>query len=154
LHQYQSQDFQTLSGAVNDAREFEKFLLDPRDKRGLQVPTSNIVRLENGQATRSAILAALRSHFLENPDIPDHGNATMILFYAGHGTRMEAPGNLMAFDRKVEALCPVDERTKGADGKSYVHAIPDYVLGRLLWELSKKKGNNIVCAHSSVSCLH
>jgi hypothetical protein len=123
--------------------------LDPREKRGLQVAASNIVLLENGQATRAAILDKFKSHFLDNPEIPDHGNATMILFYAGHGTRIEAPENRLASDEMVEAIAPVDERTDTAG--NYVHAIPDYVLGWLLMELSKKKGSNIVCVHLSVS---
>ncbi|KAJ7509662.1 caspase domain-containing protein [Mycena galericulata] len=135
-------DFATLQGAVNDAREFKQYLLDPREKRGLEVPPANIVLLENEQATRANIIATFQSHFLDNADIPDHGNATMIFYYAGHGTRIEAPDNLIAFDGKVEAISPVDERTQGADGK-YVYAIPDYVLGWLLWELAAKKGRNI-----------
>ncbi|KAJ7440926.1 hypothetical protein B0H11DRAFT_1750013, partial [Mycena galericulata] len=131
-----------LEGAVNDAREFKQYLLDSREKRGLEVPPSNIVLLENEKATRTNIIATFRSHFLDNPHIPDNGNTTMIFFYAGHGTRIEAPGHLIASDGKVEAISPVDERTRGADGK-YVYAIPDYVLGWLLWELAAKKGRNI-----------
>ncbi|KAJ7509677.1 caspase domain-containing protein [Mycena galericulata] len=135
-------DFATLQGAVNDAREFRQYLLDTREKRGLEVPPSNIVVLENEQATRANIIATFRSHFLDNPHISDNGNTTMIFYYAGHGTRIEAPENLIAFDGKVEAISPVDERTQDADGK-YVYAIPDYVLGWLLWELAAKKGRNI-----------
>jgi hypothetical protein len=70
----------------------------------------------------------------------------MIFFFAGHGGRMLAPGNLMAFDGQIEGLCPVDEGTTDADGENYVHMIPDYVLGRLLFKLSEKKGKNIVRA--------
>lgn len=69
----------------------------------------------------------------------------MILFYAGHGTRISAPGNLISTDGKVECIAPIDERTLDAAG-NYVHAIPDYVLGRLLWELCETKGSNIVTA--------
>ena len=129
---------------MNDARMFEKFLLDPREQRGLGVPAENIVLLENTQATRKAILSTFQSHFLNNPDIPDHGEATLILFYAGHGSRIEEHGNLIAPDERVEALCPVDERTMDENGE-YVHAIPDYVLGWLLSELAAKKSPNIVC---------
>jgi hypothetical protein len=109
----------------------------------LNVPPSNIVLLENENATRSAILSAFRTHLLENTNITDHGEATMIFFFAGHGSRFDAPSDLIAPDRRVEAICPVDERTVN-DAGEYVHAIPDYVLVRLLSELADKKGNNIV----------
>ncbi|KAJ7464401.1 caspase domain-containing protein [Mycena latifolia] len=137
-----TEDFNPLRGAVNDARAFKQYLLEPREKRGLGVPEKNIVMIEDLQATRKNILATFRSHFLENKNIPDHGSTTMILFYAGHGTRMEAPDNLGTADGKVEAICPVDERTKDAAGK-YVHTIPDYILGWLLRELANTKGPNI-----------
>jgi hypothetical protein len=67
----------------------------------------------------------------------------MILFFAGHGSSFEAPSNLIAPNGRVEAICPVDERTKN-EAREDVHAIPDYVLVRLLSELADKKGNNIV----------
>jgi hypothetical protein len=122
-------------------RAFQKYLLDSYDDKGLQVPPQNILLIENENATRSAILDGFKSHFLENKDIPDHRWATMIFFFAGRGSRALVTGNLIA--RKVEAICPVDERTMNA-ARKYVHAIPDYVLGWLLWQLSQKKGQNIV----------
>ncbi|KAJ7906010.1 caspase domain-containing protein [Mycena leptocephala] len=140
-----TEELRTLRGAVNDARAVENYLLN------LDVPPSNIVLLENENATRSAILSAFRTHLLENTNIPDHGEATMIFFFAGHGSRFEAPSDLIAPDRMVEAICPVDERTVNDVGE-YVHAIPDYVLVRLFSELADKKGNNITvildCCHS------
>ncbi|KAJ7314428.1 hypothetical protein DFH08DRAFT_431074 [Mycena albidolilacea] len=95
-----------LRGAVNDAKTFQKYLVDRR-----HVPPSNILMLENEKATRAAILSASKSRFLENEQIPDHGDETMIFFFAGHGRLVEVPGNRMAPDSKVEAICPVDERT-------------------------------------------
>ncbi|KAJ7464381.1 hypothetical protein FB451DRAFT_1489578 [Mycena latifolia] len=50
----------------------------------------------------------------------------MIFFFAGHGSRVVSPGNLLATDDKVEVICPVDERTVDAGGNR-VHAIPDYL---------------------------
>ncbi|KAJ7905991.1 caspase domain-containing protein [Mycena leptocephala] len=142
---FKTDELRTLQGAVNDAKAFEKYLLN------LNVPPSNIVLLENENATRSAILSAFRTHLLENTNITDHGEATMIFFFAGHGSRFDAPSDLIAPDRRVEAICPVDERTVN-DAGEYVHAIPDYVLVRLLSELADKKGNNITvildCCHS------
>ncbi|KAJ7914399.1 caspase domain-containing protein [Mycena leptocephala] len=140
-----TEELRTLRGAVNDARAFETYLLN------LDVPPSNIVLLENKAATRSGILSAFKTHFLDNKNIPDRGGASMILYFAGHGSRFEAPSDLIAPDRRVEAICPVDERTEN-DAGEYVHAIPDYVLVRLLSELADKKGTNITvildCCHS------
>ncbi|KAJ7146544.1 caspase domain-containing protein [Mycena epipterygia] len=137
-------EFVSLRGAINDAEAFRRFLTDSRQLGGLQVPCSHIRILANEKATRSAILSALESHFLNNPDIPDHGNAAMIFFFAGHGSRIYSPGNILAPDSEVECICPVDERTMDSDGK-YVHAIPDYVLGQFLQRLAEKKGANITC---------
>jgi hypothetical protein len=146
LCQYLATDeFLALQGAVSDARAFKQYLLDPREQRGLEIPESNIAFIENTQATRKRILDTFKSHFLDNENIPNHGEATMILFYAGHGTRIEAKGNMGTRDGKVEAICPVDEKTTDHDG-NYVHTIPDYVLGWLLKELYEKKGPNIVRA--------
>ncbi|KAJ7899325.1 caspase domain-containing protein [Mycena leptocephala] len=142
---FKTDELRTLRGAVNDARAFERHLLD------LHVSPSNIVLLENENATRSAILSAFKTHFLDNKNIPDRGGASMILYFAGHGSRFEAPSDLIAPDHSVEAICPVDERTVN-DAGEYVHAIPDYVLVRLLSELADKKGNNITvildCCHA------
>jgi hypothetical protein len=109
----------------------------------LHVPPSNLVLLENENATRSAILSTFKTHFLDNKNIPDRGEASKILYFAGHGSRFEAPSDLIAPDRRVDVICPVDERTVN-DAGEYVHAIPDYVLVRLLSELADKKGTNIV----------
>ncbi|KAF8217083.1 caspase domain-containing protein [Mycena galopus ATCC 62051] len=127
-----------LLGAVNDAKAFREYLL-----KKLYVQDSNILSLENERATRANIMAAFKSHFLENQSIPDHGETTMIFFFAGHGSRVKAPPNIKVKDNMVEAICPVDERTTNDAGEEYVHTIPDYVLGRLLWEISEKKGRNI-----------
>ncbi|KAJ6481691.1 hypothetical protein C8R45DRAFT_1100122 [Mycena sanguinolenta] len=140
--------FTALQGAVNDATAFYEFLVDSRAKqRGLGVPKSNILFLKDEDATRDKILAAFKSHLLTNTRIPDHGDASMILFFAGHGTRVHAPGNLMSQDEMVEGICPVDERT--GSGDKYVHTIPDYVLVHLLRELSEKKGQNITVIFDS-----
>ncbi|KAJ7752245.1 caspase domain-containing protein [Mycena maculata] len=140
-------DLPTLEGAVNDANEFHKFLVDSRQECGLGATESNIVLLKDGKATRQGILDAFKTHLLNNHRIPDNGDAAMILFFAGHGTRVSAPGNLMSVDSKVEGICPVDERT--SPGGKYVHTIPDYVLVHLLQRLSEKKGRNITVIFDS-----
>ncbi|KAJ7694623.1 hypothetical protein B0H17DRAFT_1057312 [Mycena rosella] len=144
IDQYKAKNaFSILKGAVNDAKSFQSFLTDPHRLGGLQVPSSHIKCLLNEKATRSAILSALKSHFLNNQAIPDHGETAMCLFFAGHGSRIHARDNLLPLDGKVEVICPFDERTRGSDG-NYVHAIPDFVLGQFLHQLAEKKGRNII----------
>ncbi|KAJ7779450.1 caspase domain-containing protein [Mycena maculata] len=137
IDKYRDSAFSTLKGAVHDARLFKQFLTDPHTSDGLHVPISHIKVLENEKATRNAILSAFASHLLNNPAIPDHGNAAMIFFFAGHGSRVEAQDTVSG----VEVLCPCDERT--GTGDAYVHGIFDYLLVRLLYQLSLKKGRNI-----------
>ncbi|KAJ7856135.1 caspase domain-containing protein [Mycena leptocephala] len=147
IDQYSADDLPDLDGAVNDAKEFKKFLAAPReapksDERGLGVPETQIKLLVNKQATRAAILSAFETHLLRNRSITQHD--TMIFYFAGHGSRTEAPRNKLAEvapDRKLEVICPADERTRDAAG--YVHAIPDYILGWLLRRLAHKKGPHI-----------
>ncbi|KAJ7146545.1 caspase domain-containing protein [Mycena epipterygia] len=135
-------EFGTLKGAVNDANFFYKFLTDPYEEGGLQVPHTHIKFLDNEKATRSAILSTFETHLLKNPDIPEQGDTAMVIFFAGHGSRIEDYGNRMAPDSKIEVICPADERTRGIDGKK-VAAIPDYVLAHKLKQLADRKGNNI-----------
>ncbi|KAF7354737.1 putative WD repeat-containing protein C2E1P5.05 [Mycena sanguinolenta] len=135
-----------LDGAVNDARAVKTFFVDDLD-----VPPRNIVLLEDGAATRVKILSTLQTHFLDNRDIPDNGKATILLYFAGHGSRVDAPEAILAPEGRIEMLCPVDYKTKNAAGEE-VQAIPDYVLSRLLGEIAEKKGGNIIvildCCHS------
>ncbi|KAF7354732.1 ICE-like protease (Caspase) p20 domain protein [Mycena sanguinolenta] len=139
-----------LDGAVNDARAVKKFLVDD-----LHVPLHHIVLLEDGAATRAKILSTLQTHFLDNPDIPDNGKATMVLYFAGHGSRIDAPEAILAPEGRIEMLCPVDYKTKDAAGEE-IQAIPDYVLSRFLGEIVEKKSRNIIvildCCHSGAFC--
>ncbi|KAJ7778942.1 caspase domain-containing protein [Mycena metata] len=146
-------DLPPLEGAVNDAKAFRDFLVakpEPQhssEKGGLGVLESNILLLCNGQATRKGILDAFKTHLLNNPRIPDDGDAAMIFFFAGHGTRVSASKSWISQDRNVEGICPVDERT--SPGGKAVHTIPDYVLVHLLQQLSEKKGRNITAIYDS-----
>ncbi|KAJ7767940.1 caspase domain-containing protein [Mycena maculata] len=140
-----------LSGAVNDAQEFMEYLMAPRmedstrpppAQQGLGVPADNIKLLTNEDATRTKILEEFESHLMYNANKPDRSGATMIFYFAGHGSRMQSENTEIPHDDKVETICPFDERT-GVDS-SYVHAIPDYVLARLLYNLSVRNGNNVI----------
>ncbi|KAF7356174.1 ICE-like protease (Caspase) p20 domain protein [Mycena venus] len=142
IDKYNSKEFSQLKGCVNDAKEVKTFLTKSHRLGGLGVPLSHIKYLENKSATRSAILSTFRKHLIDNPDITDHGNSAMILYFAGHGSRVHSPENFLYADARVEVICPVDERTRGNDGQE-VTPIPDYTLAKLLKELAAKKGNNI-----------
>ncbi|KAF7354749.1 hypothetical protein MSAN_01389000 [Mycena sanguinolenta] len=135
-----------LDGAVNDARAFKKLLV-----KDLHVPLENIAHLEDAAATRANILSMIQTHFLDNINVPDDGKATMLMYFAGHGRRVDAPEAIATPDDQIEMLCPVDDGTKNAAGEE-VHAIPDYVLKRLLDDIAEKKGRKIIvildCCHS------
>ncbi|KAJ6455384.1 caspase domain-containing protein [Mycena sanguinolenta] len=135
-----------LDGAVNDARAIKELLVND-----LHVPHRNIVLLEDAAATRAKILSTIQTHFRDNPDIPDNGKATIVLYFAGHGSRVDAPEDILAPEGRIELLCPVDYKTTNAAGEE-VQAIPDYLLSRLLGEIVEKKSKNIIvildCCHS------
>jgi hypothetical protein len=95
----------------------------------------------NKGATRSAILDAFQKHFTTNTEV-DEGDA-IILFYAGHGSRVTVPDGWAATDGMIETLCPYDERTKDANGEE-IYGIPDRTINVMLRDLAAKKGNNIV----------
>ncbi|KAJ7145641.1 caspase domain-containing protein [Mycena epipterygia] len=131
-----------LRGCVNDANMFKNFLLGSRASGGLEVPSSNIAFLADEAATRDRIIYTFQSHFLNNKAIRKGEEAAMIFYFAGHGSRVRAPNNLLPADGMVETICPHDERSTDRKGQ-YIHSIPDYVLGWLVSELAEKKGRNI-----------
>ncbi|KAJ7767947.1 caspase domain-containing protein [Mycena maculata] len=140
-----------LSGAVNDAKEFMEYLMAPRmedftrpppAQQGLGVPAANIQLLTNKDATRDNILKIVKSHLIDNARIPDRSGGTMIFYFAGHGSRVASESMETSRDGKIETICPVDEGTEVDSG--HVHAIPDYVLARLLYSLAERKGNNVM----------
>ena len=121
----------TLRGCVNDSRTVFAYLKDT-----LHVPETNLVLLNNEQATRKTILDTFESHFINNLAITS-GDA-MIFYFAGHGSRQRAPVDWNSEDNKVETICPYDvEKAFG---------IPDYTFTHLLRRLAFYKGNNIVRA--------
>ncbi|KAJ7899343.1 hypothetical protein B0H13DRAFT_2337154 [Mycena leptocephala] len=144
----QTDDLHPLRGAVNDARAFENTSWMYATSRP-RISLCSRIRRPHAMPLCPPLYPPLH-----NPNIPDHGEATMILFFAGHGSRFDAPDDLIAPERRVEAICPVDERTTN-DAGEYVHAIPDYTLVRLLSELAGKKGTNITvildCCHAGPS---
>ena len=113
------------------------------------MPHQNVLVLFNESATRDNILAAFTSHLIHNDRIAQ--DDLIIVFYAGHGDSVEAPG-WNTDGRRVETICPYDitafeqmdhslGNTKSASAK---YGIPDRTINALMRQLAKKKGDNIV----------
>ncbi len=140
IDEYEFVEMQDLHGAVRDAQEFNSYLLNDRG-----VPEANIISLRNQEATRTAIIGAFRQ-LEDNPRITP-GEVAIIIYFAGHGAVAHKPFEWTDWetpDDIVEMLCPADIN-HGLYREHRVEGIPDRTLSRLLLDLSKAKGNNIVC---------
>lgn len=85
-----------LRGCVNDAAAFRSLLIDPR----IGFPPENLTLLLDDEATRERILDELEALTLRVAK-----DDVVVLFYAGHGSRIVDPeGNFDA----IESLVPVD----------------------------------------------
>ncbi|KAF7339067.1 hypothetical protein MVEN_01983100 [Mycena venus] len=112
----QYQVYGHLNGCVNDANAFKNFLTGT-----LHVPKEHIEFITNESATRFNIISAFKKHLIENSAIraygDNEGEDTIIIFYAGHGSRVKAPDNS--------------------------HSPDDYTVHNLLQQLAAAKGNNL-----------
>ena len=115
----------------------------------LDVPDSNILVLTNNDATREKILSCFDSHLIRNENI--QRNDPIIFFFAGHGSRVDAPPEWATSDGKTGAICPYDEGVR--HNGDWICAIPARTLNGLFRQLAGKRGNNIVCS-SPRSSLH
>ncbi|KAK0194511.1 caspase domain-containing protein [Armillaria mellea] len=142
-----------LKGAKADADKFETFV---REK--LKAPETNILSLRDKYATRSAIINRFRS--LENNEDIVRNDATIIIYYAGHGAVANKPEDWTdwpAPENKLEMLCPADislpDSSASTGLSSKVDGIPDRTISRLLLDISAAKGDNIIlildCCHSA-----
>ncbi|KAF7366608.1 hypothetical protein MSAN_00918600 [Mycena sanguinolenta] len=144
IDEYKSNSIPNLKGCVNDARAFKNFLTNR-----FNIPESQVAFLANQDATREDILGKFQAHLVDNPHIQK--DDTIIVYYAGHGSRAPAPASWPATDGKIETLVPHDERQKDTKGQP-IHGIPDHTINILLSRLASTKGNNITvifdCCHS------
>jgi hypothetical protein len=136
IDKYKSDEIRDLKGCKGDAQSVVDFL-----SHKFHIRSSHFLRLADERATRSAIIDGFQNHLINNSNI-EHGDA-IVIFYAGHGSRAFAPQGWIADNKKVETVCPHDERTIGRDGKE-IFGIPDRTIGGLLRKLSFLKGDNIV----------
>jgi hypothetical protein len=98
----------TLEGAVNDALAMKETLTSPKFGFPKQEPYMKV--LTNQQATRQAILDAMRKYLLEEPAKGD----VVVFYYAGHGSqrynsKSTKPRHL------DETIVPVDANGGGFD---------------------------------------
>ena len=138
INTYANAQYSDLRGAVSDAEAMRSFLIGD-----LHVPEENIVSLLNSMATRARIIGELKA--LKTNCKIKRGDG-IIVFFAGHGTANAVPElwrHHYRPDSRIESICPSDLGIKGEDGTT-VHGIPDFILAKLLRELSDAKGDNIV----------
>ncbi|PBK63211.1 hypothetical protein ARMSODRAFT_1007875 [Armillaria solidipes] len=151
INEYGHKGRYDLKGAVADAEKVQAFICTK-----LKVPDTNISKLHNKDATRSAIIDGFRS--LENNEKIVRNDATIIIYYAGHGAVADKPKDWTdwpVFENKIEMLCPADMSFPDscASSDKPVEGIPDRTISRLLLDLSAAKGDNIIlildCCHSA-----
>ena len=124
-------------GAVADAHDVGNYL------KTLGVPDDHIRYLINADATRVAIIQALKA--LRHDTRVKRDRDCILIFYAGHGGEKDAPQGWASRGSKVQMILPVDYRTTLGNGT--VQGIPDRTISRLLDDLAEKV-NNIVREHS------
>ena len=132
-----SQHLERLTGAVADADDMEKFLLECGASR------TRLRRLRNETATRKNIIFELE-RLARLPDI--QRNDPIVIFFAGHGASPKSPDGLSTF----QAIVPVD-CGYGPSGE-VVHGISDRTIQVLIDNLAHEKGDNIVSAFLAPRC--
>ncbi|KAJ7073786.1 caspase domain-containing protein [Mycena amicta] len=144
IDEYKSRDIPNLHGCVNDARTIKDYLTNR-----FRIPEDQVAFLTNAGATRTAIISRFQSHLIYNASIAK--DDTVIIYYAGHGSKAPAPESWPSSEGKVKTLVPYDERDKDANGQP-IHGIPDRTMDRLVGRLASEKGDNITlifdCCHS------
>ncbi|KAF8988251.1 caspase domain-containing protein [Cyathus striatus] len=132
-----------LQAAKADADAFEAFLVDR-----LQVPEQNIISLRDEEATRDRIIKGFHQ-LRDNTDIKKD-EAAIIIYYAGHGGRIDKPkewgDDWITLGDQIEILCPTDiwAPNPDADGEDDINkGISDRSISVMLNQISSKKGDNI-----------
>jgi hypothetical protein len=120
---------------VHDATSFRTYLVDH-----LSVPEDQITTLLDGEATRIKIIGAFLTlcadKRIQNQD-------PIVIFYAGHGSKIAKPEGWEVNGPHIQALVPQDVKVNDASGQP-ICPIPDRTIATLLNDLSRAKGDNIV----------
>ncbi|KZV62929.1 hypothetical protein PENSPDRAFT_657741 [Peniophora sp. CONT] len=138
INRYEAEHMPRLRGAVADADAVDYFCAVH-----LQVPRNQRVNLRNEQATREAILQEILN-LHRRARRPRSGSEAdpILIYFAGHGTKADAPEGWVTSNQQVSLLMPYDR----------VDPIPDRTIGALLHQLAEDMGDNITvildCCHS------
>lgn len=142
INEYKDPELPNLSGAVGDAKAVKSYL-----ENTLGVPASQIQTLYDSEATRDAIVQALRA-LRTDPRI-ENGDPILI-FYSGHGGTGNAPVGWEAGSPEIQILLSHDAGCE--ENGRVICGVPDRTMGVLLEQIAKEKGNNITvildCCHS------
>ncbi|KAG9090031.1 hypothetical protein FRC06_001246 [Ceratobasidium sp. 370] len=133
INDYADKSVRNLKGAVHDGERFRDYLI-----KHLLVPQAQIKTLFGTQATRANIISEFRA-LAANPNINQQD--PIVIFYAGHGAKLDKPDGWEAGGLHIQALVPQDVKLKGASGE-IVHPIPDRTIATLLNEIGDAKGRN------------
>jgi hypothetical protein len=132
-----------LRGCVNDIREMRQYL--EARINALDTGVHDVLKieaLENEQATRDAVIRAIREH------LGQAGPEDVALFcYSGHGSQEQAPEEFWRIepDRLDETLVLYDSRTEGS------WDLADKELAELISEVAGRGAHVVVlldCCHS------
>ncbi|KAF5338790.1 hypothetical protein D9758_012075 [Tetrapyrgos nigripes] len=115
-----------LQGCISDVEDVISFL-----EHDLDVPGDRIVRLLGENATRDAIIGALKN-LQNNKKIPD--NDPILIYFAGHGASIDS-------NPPLQTITSWDMSSDESD--EAVDVIADWEIRDLLNKLEGKKGNNI-----------
>ena len=136
INEYESPNIHNLLGAVPDADAMRYYL-----QKYMDVPSSQITNLRDGEATRAAIIDKIKAFSLEDKIIKGD---PILIYYAGHGGSANIQkGRKDGSTGKIELLIPYDYPSplEGGDPRD---GIPDRYFGALLSRLAEEKGDNIV----------
>ena len=127
IDQYTKEDLPRLDHAVSDAKKLADFLT-----QDLQVPKHHVYPLYNDKATKDAIVNTIANLPTNSDFEPGHA---LLFFFSGLAGQAGPD---------VGMICPVDINIGSQTG------ISDSTLIRLLEQISRSYGNNIVGTHRHV----
>ncbi|KAG8794534.1 hypothetical protein FRC12_023743 [Ceratobasidium sp. 428] len=125
-----------LQGAEQDAQSFRDYLIND-----VFVPQAQIKTLLSKDATRANIIDGFKALAI-HPNIKKQD--PIVIFYAGHGTKLKKPEGWEAGEDHIQALVPQDVKQKDASG-NIILPLPDRTIATLLNDIASTndKGDNI-----------
>ncbi|KAG6808941.1 hypothetical protein H0H92_002294 [Tricholoma furcatifolium] len=144
INKYKDIGVPDLLGAVADADAISQFLLR------IHVPQNRIVNFRDEEATRKAILQALRD-IATNDAIG--AQDPILIYFSGHGSETHPPNTwtTSTSNRMIQMILPCDFIKEGSQHKDG-QGIFDMNLNQIFAKISKQKSDNITvvldCCHS------